>query len=80
MISQIAGALADMPKLVLADEPAGNLDSQTADTITELLRTLAHSQDTTVLVVTHDEAIANSSDRTLRLADGRLHEEDAAAK
>jgi putative ABC transport system ATP-binding protein len=68
----IARALANMPKLILADEPAGNLDSQTADTIVELLRTLAHSQDTTVLVVTHDEAIAKRSDRTFRLADGRL--------
>jgi putative ABC transport system ATP-binding protein len=75
----IARALANKPKLILADEPAGNLDSQTAGTIIELLRTLAHSQDTTVLVVTHDETIANSSDRTFRLADGRLHEEDAAA-
>jgi putative ABC transport system ATP-binding protein len=76
----IARALANKPGLILADEPAGNLDSQTADTITELLRTLAHSQDTTVLVVTHDEAIANSSDRIFRLADGHLDEEDAAAR
>jgi len=71
----IARALANMPKLILADEPAGNLDSQTADTIVELLRTLAHSQDTTVLVVTHDGAIAKRSDRTFRLTDGRLSEE-----
>jgi putative ABC transport system ATP-binding protein len=71
----IARALANMPKLILADEPAGNLDSQTADTIVELLRTLAHSQDTTVLVVTHDEAMAKRSDRTFRLADGRLGQE-----
>ncbi|HEV8064093.1 MAG TPA: ABC transporter ATP-binding protein [Acidimicrobiales bacterium] len=71
----IARALANNPKLILADEPAGNLDSQTAGTIIELLRTLAHSQDTTVLVVTHDEATAKRSDRTFRLADGRLGEE-----
>jgi putative ABC transport system ATP-binding protein len=76
----IARALANKPHLILADEPAGNLDSQTADTITELLRTLAHAQDTTVIVVTHDEAIANASDRTFRLADGRLIEEDTAAR
>jgi putative ABC transport system ATP-binding protein len=75
----IARALANQPKLILADEPAGNLDSQTAGTITELLHTLAHSHDTTVLVVTHDDAIANSSDRTFRLTDGHLDEEDAAA-
>jgi putative ABC transport system ATP-binding protein len=71
----IARALANMPKLILADEPAGNLDSQTADTIVELLRTLAHSQDTTVLVVTHDEEMTERSDRTFRLADGHLSEE-----
>jgi putative ABC transport system ATP-binding protein len=70
----IARALANKPKLILADEPAGNLDSQTADTIIELLRTLAHSEDTTVLVVTHDQPLAKRSDRTFRLADGRLDE------
>jgi putative ABC transport system ATP-binding protein len=71
----IARALANMPKLILADEPAGNLDSETADTIVELLRTLAHSQDTTVLLVTHDEAMTKRTDRTFRLTDGRLGEE-----
>jgi putative ABC transport system ATP-binding protein len=71
----MARALANMPKLILADEPAGNLDSQTADTIVELLRTLAHSQDTTVLLVTHDEAMTKRTDRTFRLTDGRLGEE-----
>jgi putative ABC transport system ATP-binding protein len=71
----IARALANTPKLILADEPAGNLDSQTAGTIVELLRTLAHSQDTTVLLVTHDEAMTRRTDRTFRLTDGRLGEE-----
>jgi putative ABC transport system ATP-binding protein len=75
----IARALANKPRLILADEPAGNLDSQTADTIIELLRTVAHSQDTTVVVVTHDEATAKRSDRTFRLADGRLAEDNVAA-
>jgi putative ABC transport system ATP-binding protein len=74
----IARALANKPKLILADEPAGNLDSQTADTIVELLRTLAHSQDATVLLVTHDEAMAKHSDRTFHLVDGRLVEDDVA--
>jgi len=76
----IARALANQPQLILADEPAGNLDSQTAGTITELLRTLAHSQDTTVLVVTHDETIASTTDRTFRLADGYLREEAAPTR
>jgi putative ABC transport system ATP-binding protein len=75
----IARALANEPKLILADEPAGNLDSQTADTIVELLRTLAHSHDTTVVVVTHDEAMAQRSDRTFDLTDGHLVEADVAA-
>jgi len=70
----IARALANRPRLILADEPAGNLDSQTADTIIDLLRTLAHSEDTTVLVVTHDSSIASLGDHTFRLTDGRLDE------
>jgi putative ABC transport system ATP-binding protein len=70
----IARALANKPKLILADEPAGNLDSQTADTIIELLRTLAHSEGTTILVVTHDQSLAEHTDRTFRLDDGRLDE------
>ena len=70
----IARALANKPRLILADEPAGNLDSQTADTIIGLLRTLAHSEDTTVLVVTHDLSLAERSDRAFHLTDGRLDE------
>jgi putative ABC transport system ATP-binding protein len=76
----IARALANRPGLILADEPAGNLDSQTASTIIELLRTLAHSQDVTVVVVTHDESLAKRSDRTFRLIDGRLGEDDLLAR
>jgi putative ABC transport system ATP-binding protein len=76
----IARALANNPKLILADEPAGNLDSQTSDTIIELLRTLAHSHDTTVVIVTHDEEMAKQSDRTFHLADGRLDEDELVAK
>jgi putative ABC transport system ATP-binding protein len=68
----IARALANTPKLILADEPAGNLDSQTADTIIDLLRNLAHSEHTTVLVVTHDTSIAERADTVLRLEDGQL--------
>jgi putative ABC transport system ATP-binding protein len=76
----IARALANKPKLILADEPAGNLDSQTASTIVELLRTLAHARDTTVLVVTHDEEMTRHSDRTFRLIDGHLDEGDVVAR
>jgi len=72
----IARALANHPNLILADEPAGNLDSDTAESITRVLDTLAHSQDTAVVVVTHDEAMARHSDRTFRLTDGRLDNDD----
>jgi putative ABC transport system ATP-binding protein len=68
----IARALANQPSIILADEPAGNLDSQTSSTIIELLRGLSRSEGTTVIVVTHDAAIAGQADRVLRLEDGRL--------
>jgi putative ABC transport system ATP-binding protein len=68
----IARALANKPSIILADEPAGNLDSQTSSTIIELLRGLSRSEGTTVIVVTHDESIADQADRVLRLQDGRL--------
>jgi putative ABC transport system ATP-binding protein len=68
----IARALANGPDLILADEPTGNLDSQTRKTIIDLLRDLAHSAGTTILVVTHDPSLASESDTTFRLEDGRL--------
>lgn len=68
----IARALANKPSIILADEPAGNLDTQTSATIVELLRSLSRSEGTTVVVVTHDASIADRADRVLRLEDGRL--------
>ena len=68
----IARALANKPSIILADEPAGNLDSQTSSTIIELLRGLSRSEGTTVIVVTHDAVVADQADRVLRLEDGRL--------
>jgi putative ABC transport system ATP-binding protein len=68
----IARALANKPSIILADEPAGNLDSQTSATIVGLLRSLAHSEGTTVVVVTHDPSLADQADRVLQLEDGRL--------
>lgn len=70
----IARALANRPKLVLADEPTGNLDEATGDLIIELLRDLARKQDTTILVVTHDRTLAARTDRRFRLAQGQLEE------
>jgi putative ABC transport system ATP-binding protein len=68
----IARALANKPSMILADEPAGNLDSQTSATIIGLLRGLSRSEGTTVIVVTHDAAIADQADRVLHLEDGRF--------
>jgi putative ABC transport system ATP-binding protein len=68
----IARALANEPSIILADEPAGNLDSQTSATIITLLRRLSRSEGTTVILVTHDDAIAEQADRVLRLADGQF--------
>jgi len=68
----IARALANRPKLILADEPTGNLDSQTSEMIIALLHNLASSQNTTIIVVTHDISLANQTDRVFRLQDGKL--------
>lgn len=68
----IARALANKPKLILADEPTGNLDSATGKIIVDLLKDLAHKEDTTIIAVTHDEGIANQAKLTFKLKDGRL--------
>lgn len=70
----IARALANKPKLILADEPTGNLDSQTGKMIFDLLHGLAKSEKTTILTVTHDTASAGRTDRTFKLVDGKLTE------
>lgn len=70
----IARALANHPKLILADEPTGNLDSQTGKMVFDLLHDLARSENTTILTVTHDLTIAGKTDRTFQLLDGRLRE------
>jgi putative ABC transport system ATP-binding protein len=70
----IARAFAAQPPLILADEPTGSLDRQTGQKIVELLREAATKQQTTVLVVTHDEKIANQADRRLEIEDGVLRE------
>lgn len=70
----IARALANKPKLVLADEPTGNLDTQTGKMVFDLLHELAKSENTTIVTVTHDLSIAGKTDRTFRLQDGKLTE------
>jgi lipoprotein-releasing system ATP-binding protein len=69
----VARALSNNPPLVLADEPTGNLDTQTADQIFALLRRFNRERGTTFLVVTHDPRLADRCDRIIDLVDGRIH-------
>jgi putative ABC transport system ATP-binding protein len=71
----IARALANKPSIVLADEPTGNLDSETGEIIVGLLRDLAKRENVTIVAVTHDAEMAALADRTFRLKDGRIAEE-----
>jgi putative ABC transport system ATP-binding protein len=71
----IARALAGEPKLILADEPTGNLDSVRSEEIVALLRSIAHEQSAAVLLVTHDAQAALLADRHCTLRDGRLLED-----
>lgn len=68
----VARALAAGPELVLADEPTGNLDAGTAAELHELLSSLAREEHRTLVVVTHNDRLAASADRVLRLESGRL--------
>jgi putative ABC transport system ATP-binding protein len=70
----IARALAAKPALLLADEPTGQLDSQTGAQIMRLLRTLVHSEGVTALIATHDKALMEIADRVLTISDGVLTE------
>jgi putative ABC transport system ATP-binding protein len=66
----IARAFSNAPKLLFADEPTGNLDSETGARIVELLETLNRESGTTIVLVTHDLALARRAQRVIRLADG----------
>jgi ABC-type lipoprotein export system ATPase subunit len=69
---QIARVLAAEPRLILADEPTGNLDSARSEEIVELLRSIAHERQAAVLLVTHDLEAAAIADRRCTLRDGKL--------
>jgi putative ABC transport system ATP-binding protein len=84
----IARALANQPSLVLADEPTGDLDTQSGAEIIALMRDLNHDLGTTFIIVTHDPAVARQTERILAMRDGRIvhehqvgtpYEEDLAA-
>ncbi len=71
----LCAALAHRPRLLLADEPAGELDAANARTVYELIAELARGQGATALVVSHDEAAASIADRLVHVRDGRVVEE-----
>ncbi|WP_371805074.1 ABC transporter ATP-binding protein [Candidatus Lokiarchaeum ossiferum] len=68
----IARALINNPKLILADEPTGNLDSDSTETVYELLRKLNEDFGTTFIVITHDSHVAERTDRIIEILDGRI--------
>ena len=68
----IARALINQPKLILADEPTGNLDSATGDAILELLATHPRERGAALMLVTHDVRVARYADRVLAIRDGKL--------
>lgn len=74
----IARALANDPPILLADEPTGNLDSQSGETVMAALNTIRDENGTTVVLVTHDRSLASQMDRVLLLEDGKITTEDQA--
>ena len=73
----VARALAGKPKVLLADEPTANLDSQVGLQILDLFRNLAKQEEMGLLVVTHDPKVRRIVDRVLQIRDGRILEEAA---
>jgi len=69
----VARALASQPAIIFADEPTGNLDSHNSAEIMEILMSLATEHKVTLVVVTHDQALAKHGDRTLIIKDGSIH-------
>ena len=74
----IARALANKPAVILADEPTGNLDSKTTIEVMGVLKASSDKYHQTILMVTHNEAIAQTCDRIIRIEDGRVYERGGA--
>ena len=68
----IARALAKNPKLLLCDEPTGALDYNTGKSILKLLQNMCREKGMTVIIITHDDEIANQVDRVVRIMDGKI--------
>lgn len=75
----IARALSRRPKLILADEPTGNLDRLTGGQVIDLLFGLQRRRGATLILVTHDERLASACERTIRMSDGRVDTDTEAA-
>lgn len=75
----IARALVGRPEILLADEPTGNLDTETGAEILKLLSSLNHDENLTIIMVTHDPSVAQRADRVVRLAEGKTEELDESA-
>ena len=70
----IARALANEPKLVLADEPTGNVDTKTGDIILDILTKLCRIRGITMLIATHDKEVTDRADRVIRIRNGLIEE------
>jgi putative ABC transport system ATP-binding protein len=73
----IARALSRKPRIILADEPTGNLDGRTGRQIIELLFGLRQRRNATLIIVTHDDRLAAMTDRVIRMSDGSIVADDA---
>jgi len=71
----IARALSNNPSIILADEPTGNLDSATGEKILQMFKDLNKKQGVTIIVITHDQHVAESTNRIIRLFDGKIVED-----
>src|SRR6185437_1606999 len=76
----IARAFANSPRILFADEPTGNLDSETGAHIVELLESLNRESKTTIILVTHDLTVASRAQRIIRLSDGRVVSDTATER
>lgn len=76
----IARALINNPKIILADEPTGNLDSNTTNEVYNLLRDINEKYDTTFIIITHDNKIAQKADRVIEVSDGKIQSDTTSYK
>lgn len=76
----IARALVTKPSLILADEPTGNLDSKSSSQVVYLLKKINKELGNTILMITHDDAVAQAAEKTLRIEDGKLVDKNESKK